>query len=172
MNHKQHNHTKKEQYTLRDFLPLIGMFALVVLFTLVRQYWAGQWNWVEAMSDFMAAFFILFGTLKVFNWHGFVTAYRTYDIIAKRSQLYAYAYPLIELALGFAYLVRWNPFVTNLVTLVVMLISAIGVAQAMRQKDAIVCACLGDLFRIPLTWVTLIEDLLMAGMALAMLVIY
>ncbi len=166
----EHSHEKTGGYNLKDFAPLIGMFALVILFTLVRRYWASDWRMTEIMSDFMAAFFILFGTLKVLNWHGFVKAYRTYDLLAKRSEWYAYAYPLIELALGVAYLVRWNPTVTNVVTLGVMLVSAVGVAQAVLKKQTIVCACLGDLFRVPLTWVTLIEDLLMAVMALAMLI--
>jgi hypothetical protein len=51
-----------------------------------------------------------------------------------------------------------------------MLISALGVANELRKKQTIMCACLGTVFKIPMTYVTLFEDLLMASMALYMLV--
>ena len=59
------------------------------------------------------------------------------------TRVYGYAYPFIELALGVAYLVRLAPLVTNLVTLAVMLVGAVGVTQALLQKRRIQCACLG-----------------------------
>lgn len=49
-------------------------------------------------------------------------------------------------------------------------VSAIGVAQALMAKRKIVCACLGAVFKIPITKVTLLEDVLMFLMALGMLV--
>lgn len=121
------------------------------------------------MTDFMAAFFIVFGLAKLLNWRGFAQAYQTYDSIAQKSIVYAMAYPFIELALGFAYLTRWNLTITNIITLVIMLVSSIGVWRAIAKQEDFTCACLGIVFKIPLTYVTLIEDLLMAGMALAML---
>ncbi len=168
-----HNHEHKAEtqssYTVRDFLPLITLFAIIVLLTALRQWYSG-WYWCSAMSDFMGFFFIIFGFFKIINWHGFAEAYATYDIIAQRSRLYAYAYPLIELTLGVLYLARWYPTFTNVTTLIVMLISSIGVANELRKKKTIVCACLGVVFKIPMTYVTLLEDLLMASMALAMLI--
>jgi hypothetical protein len=81
-----------------------------------------------------------------------------------------YVYPFIELGLGVAYLVRLVPVATSLVTLVVMLVSVVGVTQALLQKRRIQCACLGTVFNLPMTKVTFVEDALMAGMAFAMLV--
>jgi hypothetical protein len=162
-------HDATTGYSFKDYLPLIGMFILVIICTVARRFWLHDWHSMEIMQDGMGFFFILFGTLKVYNWHGFVEAYRSYDILAKQSITYAYVYPIIELMLGTAYLARWNPPVTNMLTLILMLIGALGVAQAMLNKQTIECACLGDLFRIPLTWISLVEDLLMALMALALL---
>ena len=88
-----------------------------------------------------------------------------YDVVAKQSTAYAYAYPLIELGLGVAYLSRFQPVITNSVTLVVMLISALGVFIELSQGKEIMCACLGVVFKVPMTYVTLLEDLLMASMA-------
>jgi len=51
----------------------------------------------------------------------------------------------------------------------VMLIGALGVYQKLRAGEEVPCACLGTVFTIPMTWVTLGEDLLMASMALVLL---
>ncbi len=160
------------RYSLRDFLPLIIIFTAILLFTIIRQYMAGSWQLLNAMNDFMAGFFIIFGTFKIINWHGFAEAYATYDLLAQRSTIYAYAYPLIELALGLAYLFRIYPIVTNVITFIVMTISSIGVILQLLKRRTIVCACLGVVFKIPMTYVTLFEDVLMAGMALGMVLHY
>ena len=112
---------------------------------------------------------ILWASFKLFNWQGFVDAYHMYDIVAQKSKLYAYAYPLIELSLGIAYLIRWHLFAINIVTLILMIISSVGVARELRNHRKIICACLGTVFKIPMTYVTLAEDLMMAGMAALML---
>ena len=67
---------------------------------------------------------------------GFAEGYATYDIIAKRSRAYALCYPFIELILGIAYLANIALTFTNLVTLLIMAISSIGVSQALIKKRA------------------------------------
>ena len=56
-----------------------------------------------------------------------------------------------------------------LVAFAVMTVGAIGVGRALRRTERIPCACLGTVFKLPMTKITLFEDLLMAAMALAML---
>jgi hypothetical protein len=82
---------------------------------------------------------------------------------------YGYVYPFIELALGIAYLTHFNPFVTNLTTVVVMGFSSTGVISSVLNKKKIQCACLGAVFNLPMSTVTIVEDLLMLGMAVTML---
>ena len=159
------------RYALKDFLPLIVLFSLIAAFTAIRQ-WFNCCNAMEAMSDFMGAFFIIFGTFKLLKWQGFATAYQEYDIIAARSKIYAYAYPIIEVGLGIAYLLRIAPITTSVITLLLMVISSIGVFNELRKGKEIVCACLGTVFKVPMTYVTLIEDLLMAAMALYMIMVH
>ncbi len=151
-----------------ELTPLAVIFLIIILFVAVRAYLYG-FNFSSAMYDFMAAFFILLSLLKLINWSGFVEAYQTYDIVAKRSQYYAYAYPLIELGLGICYLLRWQLTTVNIITLVIMLVSSIGVMRELRAGKTITCACLGVVFNVPMTWVTFIEDILMATMAAIML---
>lgn len=157
------------RYTVRDFSPLIVIFTIIIVFTVTRRWYEGDWQAMLVMSDFMAAFFFVFGFFKILNWHGFVEAYRMYDLIASRSTVYAYAYPLIELGLGIAYITRWKPTIVNGFTLVLMLLGSAGVLIALQDNRSIMCACLGAVFRLPMTYVTLFEDLLMAAMALIML---
>lgn len=166
-NHDSHSHVPSK-YTLKNFLPLIIIFLLISSFTLISQWFSG-WNSMKAMSDFMAGFFLVFGSFKLLKIHAFAQAYATYDIIAKRSSLYAYTYPFIELFIGVAYLLRLWPVPINLATFLLMTVSSIGVALELAKGKTIVCACLGTVFKIPMTYVTLLEDVVMGLMALLML---
>ena len=168
-----HNHDNTEikppKTPFKDFIPLIIIFAAIIFFTVIRVVTTADTDLMFVMRNFMGGFFIIFGGFKVLNWKGFVEAYGIYDIIAKRSKIYGYLYPLIELGLGVAYLTAFNLIWINWVTLIIMLIGAIGVAQKIAEHEVIPCACLGVVFKIPMTKVTLIEDLLMAGMAIWMI---
>lgn len=44
-------------------------------------------------------------------------------------------YAFIELALGIAYATNFQPFITNIVTFLVMTISIIGVLQSVLKKE-------------------------------------
>ena len=123
------------------------------------------------MKNFMGGFFVIFSLFKMIDLNGFADGYSTYDVIAKRSRGYAIAYPFIELALGVAYLLAWNLRLTNAITFGLMSIGTIGVAKALLEKRRIQCACLGTALKLPMTKVTLVEDVGMAAMALAMLVL-
>jgi copper chaperone CopZ len=121
------------------------------------------------MRHFMAGFFLVFSFFKLLDLRGFVDAYRSYDIVAQSVPQWAWAYPFVELALGVAYLVNFEPRFTNGATLAVMLVGAVGVLRALLDKRQIRCACLGTALNLPMTKVTLVEDLGMAAMAAAML---
>lgn len=158
-------------YSWRTFAPLALLFSLITVLAAAKQFFVGAWELHAFMQDFMAFFFIILGAFKIYNLRAFADAYSMYDLIAQKSRSYAYAYPFIELALGISYLMRWWPQATNIVTLLLMLISALGVARALARQEQIQCACMGALFTIPMTYVTLLEDLLMAAMAAYILLI-
>jgi len=155
-------------YTLNDFIPLMVIAAVITGLSLANQVVSG-WSLNGFMNDFMAFFFLIFGAFKMYNLKAFAQAYKLYDLIAGRVYAYGFVYPFIEVGLGLAYLMRWNPLLTNWVTLVVMLVSAAGVVNALSKKQTIMCACLGTVFKLPMTYVSLFEDLLMAAMAAWML---
>ncbi len=156
-------------WTLKDFAPLIVLFALIGLLTGLMVWLHPGSDGLYAMRQFEGFFFLCFAIFKLLNLRGFAEAYATYDLIAKRSTVYAYAYPFIELALGFGYLFNIRTKLVAAVTLVLMLVGMLGVYGELRKKRQIQCACLGVVFKLPMTWVTFLEDGLMAVMALAML---
>ncbi len=159
----------KEKYSLKDFLPLVIIFLLILSFSaIVPIIWGG--GLMRGMSYFMGGFFVVFGLLKLLKLKDFATAYQMYDVVAKRFKGYAYFYPFLEVGLGIFFLLNFVPLYTNLVTLLVMLVSALGVYRQLRKREKIVCACLGTVFKVPITFVTLFEDLLMAAMAVVMII--
>jgi hypothetical protein len=52
---------------------------------------------------------------------------------------------------------------------VLSLVGAIGVVQATLSKTTIQCACLGTVFQLPMSVITVVENLGMAAMAASML---
>ncbi len=151
------------------YYPLLLLATFLVGLVLLLEFRAGAFVWARAMQNFMGSFFLTFAFFKLLDLRGFAESYRMYDVIAKRLPAYAYIYPFIELLFGVAYVTGVFPLATNAATLVVMSISSIGVIQSLLAKRTIRCACLGTVFNLPMSTVTLVEDTLMIAMAAAML---
>lgn len=160
----------KEKYTIKDFIPLFFIFISITGSSFLWVY-AFDEDFMRWMEIFMGLFFTVFGLFKVINIRGFVNAYQMYDIVAMRYPKYGYVYPFIEITLGVLYFMAVFPVITNMATLLVMIVSGWGVYLKLQKKEKIICACLGVVFKIPMTWVTLLEDALMAIMALITLII-
>ena len=156
---------------IETYKPLLTVFAYIVIVSLLTSFHGGQIMGMHWMNNFMAGFFLAFSFFKMLDLNGFADSYAMYDIVARRIKVYGYIYPFIELSLGIAYLTGFNPVVTNLSTLIVMGVSVIGVVQSVMNKRKIRCACLGAVFNLPMSTVTIIEDLLMIVMAATMLML-
>lgn len=154
---------------LKRLLPLLSIFALILIMTIGTAWLQGDLGSMNIMMLSMAYFFLVFGTFKLSNLDGFAKAYAMYDVVAMRSRVYAYSFPFIEIALGLAYLLWFGGIWRDISTFAVMSVSAYGVWKALQVKDEIPCACLGTVFKVPMTKVTLFENLAMALMALYMI---
>lgn len=124
---------------------------------------------MQWMHYFMGFFFCVFALLKLFHPVTFADGFQMYDLLARRWRGYAYAYPLIELGLGLGYFSFWQPLLIYGATVAVMGFGAIGVVTALRRGLDINCPCMGSVLDVPLSTVTLSEDLGMGLMAVAML---
>ena len=151
------------------YKPILLIFFYITAVTVLVQFSNQQFDWMQAMRHFMAGFFLVFSFFKMLNLKGFAESYVMYDVLAKRIPAWGYFYAFVELGLGIAFLIDFNPYLTNVVTIVVMSISIIGVLQSVLNKKKIQCACLGAVFNLPMSTVTIIEDGLMIAMSGLML---
>lgn len=153
---------------LKDYWPL---FSLIIITALAA--YAITWNvygeTVEWMHYFMGLFLCSFAMLKIFNLSAFADGFSMYDLLGKQSRAYACVYPFIELSLGLGYLAFIEPQLVYTVTIVVMAVGSVGVVLALKKGLNINCPCMGSVLKVPLSTVTLTEDLAMGGMALLML---
>ena len=152
------------------YFPLILLGACLMSVVALVEVRVGTFDSMRAMQTFMGAIFMAFAFFKLLDLRGFADSYRMYDIVARRIPVYGYVYPFIELALGAGYISGFQPSAVNFTTLVVMSVSSIGVVQSVLQKRKIRCACLGTVFNLPMSTVTLVEDGLMLAMAAAALI--
>ena len=148
---------------VKTYYPLFLVIGLIALASLSANSFMG---W---MLNFMAGFYIVFGAFKMLDVPAFANSYARYDVIAKVFKPWGYAYPFVELALGFAFLFGYNMIALSWVALVLSLVGAIGVIQSVYNKETIQCACLGTVFQLPMSTVTIVENLGMAAMAAWML---
>lgn len=154
---------------LQIYKPILLVFAYITGATLLVELANGGFVLTRWMEHFMAGFFLTFSFFKLLDIKGFAESYFSYDIIARRWMGWGYVYAFIELALGIAFLTRINSLLTNLVTLIVMAISIIGVLRSVLNKRKIKCACLGAVFNLPMSTVTVVEDALMIAMSAIMI---
>lgn len=152
-----------------SYYPIFLLFAYIAGVSTVIQLTQHHFDTMQWMAHFMAGFFIVFSFFKLMNLKGFAEGYRSYDIVAKAMPVYGFIYPFLELGLGMAYLTGFNPGLTNIITVIVMGVSTIGVVQSLAKKTSFQCACLGTVIKLPLSKVTLFEDLLMVAMSVLML---
>lgn len=157
--------------SVETYKPLIVVVGFILLATAISQVNNGFFDWMDAMRVFMGSFFLAFSFFKLLDVKGFAYAYVSYDIVARQWLGWGFIYPFVELALGTAYLTGFQPTITYAVTLVVMGVSTIGVVRSVLKKEAIKCACLGTGFNLPMSTVTIVEDVTMVVMAAVMLFI-
>ena len=157
---------------LATYSPLLLIVGYILGASLLAQWGMGGASSItmeETMRFFMAGFFLVFSFFKLLDIRAFADAYAGYDLLARRWHGWGLVYPFVELALGVAYLAHLSPPLTHWLTIMVMGFSALGVIQAVMSKKAIQCACLGAVFKLPMSTVTIVEDLGMVAMAVWMI---
>ena len=160
----QHN-----KFQLSTYKPLLLVIGFILLVSILSSYKTSfqLMNW---MTNFMGGFFITFSFFKFLDLDGFSNSFATYDIIAKKWKSYGKIYPFIELGLGVAYLLAIYSAITNTICILILTASTIGVIQAVLSKKQIQCACLGTVFNLPMSTVTVIENFTMISMAIFSLI--
>lgn len=168
----EHNEAAEQAKSwFSTYKPILLIFGYITAIAIISATHQDTFHWMQAMNVFMTGFFLTFSFFKILDLNGFADSYSMYDIVARKLKSWGYIYAFIELGLGIAYATNFQPLLTNSVTLIVMTVSIIGVLQSVFNKRKIQCACLGAVFNLPMSTVTIIEDLLMIAMSGIMLML-
>jgi len=164
-----HTSPAKPVQDIRDYLPLLALFAVTILVATAKRSADGpDGSMLRWMHDAMGFFLVIFALLKLFDLPGFAAGFQKYDLLARHSRHYALAYPFIELALGLGYLAFWRPVTVYVLTVIVLGFGALGVIYSLARGLKVKCACMGSSLKVPLSTVALTENLGMVGMATAL----
>lgn len=155
--------------TKKEYYKFAGVILVIIACATIMSSVVG-FDWQEWMRWFMGGFFVFFGSFKLIGYEMFITMFPTYNPIAKRFKPYNYFYPFIELSLGFLYCANLLPIFRDATTVVLLSIGAWSILKSLPRGETIKCACLGNVIKLPLSTVTLIEDVTMASMGLIMLI--
>ncbi|MDQ0968815.1 copper chaperone CopZ/uncharacterized membrane protein YphA (DoxX/SURF4 family) [Flavobacterium sp. W4I14] len=167
-----HSETLEEAKSWAEtYKPILLIFGYVTAISLMVSWQSGGINFMVFMRIFMAGFFLTFSFFKMLNLKAFAESYAMYDIVAKKFGAWGYIYAFIELGLGLSFALNLSPVVVNWVTLIVMTVSILGVLESVLNKKKIQCACLGAVFNLPMSTVTIVEDAIMIAMSAAMLIL-
>ena len=131
-----------------------------------------DWNWNNFMLDFMGLFFIIFSFFKMLDLKGFPVSFKMYDPLAKVIPVYGFLYPFVETVLGMMFLMRIQIIFALIVSLIILLVTTVGVTKTLLSKKIVQCACLGTHLKLPMTEATLIENIIMLSMSIIMILNY
>jgi copper chaperone CopZ len=156
---------------IATYKPILLIFLYITVISLIAATAGGGFSLMTAMRIWMGGFFLTFSFFKMLDIPAFAESYAMYDIVAKRFEVWGYLYVFIEALLGICYALNFQPLFTAVVTVVVMTMSLLGVLNSVLAKRKIKCACLGAVFNLPMSSVTIIEDGLMISMGIAMILV-
>jgi len=159
---------EKDSVTYQPVIALFAVaFALAVAVTWLVN---GVLFKPQTIAWFISTAMVLLGLQKLQNIENFATMFLNYDLLAQKWVRYGYVYPFVETIAGLSMLMGVMTWLSAPITLIVASIGAISVIKAVYiDKRELKCACLGD-SRVPLGFVSLVENLMMIGMAIWMLI--
>ena len=167
---RSHLGIKTKDKNALSYKPVIALFAValclaVALTWLMKDTLLGS----QTIPWFIAIAMVLLGLQKLQDIDKFANMFLNYDLLAQKWVTYAYIYPFIETIAGLLMLMGVLTWLSAPIVLVAAGIGAVSVIKAVYiDKRDIKCACLGD-SRVPLGFVSLLENVMMIGMAVWML---
>jgi len=165
-----HQASVQQNISLLDYLPLFAVIAFIFALSLVAMLFQSEtFDLRRLLLNFMTGFFLIFGAAKLLDLRGFADGYTQYDILAHVWRPYGYIYPFIEFGLGTVMLFGFHPDWLLLFEFLLMTFSGAGVTLKLLRREQFTCVCLGTFLKVPLTYVTLVEDFGMAAIALVLL---
>jgi glutaredoxin len=153
-----------------SYIPVVALFAMTLLAALAASLAAfGTPLTIQAGEWFIAFSMIVLAMLKLQDVEKFSAMFLNYDLLSKRSVPYASLYPFLEGGAGVLMAAGVLNWLSVPVALFIGAEGAISVFKAVYvDKRELKCACVGGSSNVPLGFVSLTENLMMAAMAVWM----
>ncbi len=161
-----------------SFLGKIRLYTPLIYTALLSFAFGGAITIFQALNlemllmNSMGVFITILGLLKIKDVTKFTFMFRQYDPIAVRISLYAKLYPFIELGIGISILSGIFVTATQLAVIFIYTVTTIGIMTSLNTGKNLECGCLGGNIKLPLSKVTIFENLIMISTALYMLTIF
>ena len=155
----------------KTYMPVIALFSISAL-TAVSVTWLVSISVFSSMTLpwFIAISMILLGLQKLKDIQSFSDMFLNYDLLARAWPPYGKIYPFLETGAGFLMFAGILTWVSAPVALVFGSIGAVSVIKAVYIDNRnLTCACVGGNANVPLGFISLLENLMMVGMAVWML---
>ena len=154
------------------YTPVVAVFTMTALMALAASYAVYGTPLTQRTAEwFIACSMCILALLKLQDVESFSSMFLGYDLLAQRWVRYAYAYPFLEGIAGVLMVAGALNWLSIPVALFIGTIGAASVFMAVYlDKREIKCACVGGPSKVPLGFVSLTENLMMAAMAVWMLV--
>jgi copper chaperone CopZ len=156
--------TQEMSHDISKYLPLILLFLLSAGIPALNVF-INHSDLQHWMHQFMGATLIALAYFKFLDLAKFAEAFSTYDPIAMKLYKYGYVYPFFELIAGISFVLSVQVQAMAVFVVLFLLPTTYGVIKALRQKRKFQCACLGTAFNLPLTKITIVENILMMTMS-------
>ena len=168
---REHFGLKSKAESETTYKPIIALFSIAgfIAFNIL---WLGaaDKSLIRFLELFVSISMSLLGMQKLQDIERFATMFLNYDLLAQRWVRYAYIYPVIETLAGLLMMVGAFTIVMAPLTLIAALIGALSVFKAVYiDKRDLKCACVGGDSKVPLGFISLLENIMMLGMATWML---
>jgi copper chaperone CopZ len=161
---------------LATYKPLLIIFSFITGVAFItafhNQIFELEHFWLNMfLHNFMTGFFLVFSFFKLLDVSAFAKSFKQYDLLAKYIPGYAAQYPFIELSIGIACLINYELQMIYITEIAIMAIGLIGVVKSNLNKQKIQCACLGTVFKLPMSSITIIENSTMIAVGIALLIL-
>lgn len=155
-----------------NYYPVIVIFCVSFLMAL-----AISWNTlndvmgVKTLEWFIAFAMCVLAVQKLQDIESFSTTFLNYDLLARKWVRYSYLYPFGEALAGILMISDSLHWLSSLVALFIGSLGAISVIKAVYiDKRELKCACVGGNSTVPLGFISLLENVMMIGMGIWMII--
>ena len=168
------NDESETQSWTNQYYPLFLIAGFITMVSFLTAFHFGIYEMMHFelrmfLHNFMTGFFLVFSFFKLLDVKAFAESFRMYDLLVTKVPVYGKIYPFIELTLGILCLIHFQEKYVYIADIIIMGFGALGVIQSVVDKRKIRCACLGSVFNLPMSTVTIIENSLMVLIGIILL---